>query len=434
MFIYGKKMIELLNILFFSIFLSLIFFMPFKKKIKVSNRKFILDSYDLSVLNILILFNLILIFVILNLKISQIVSIFYSLIFIFIIYFSINFKKFTFQKNIYFYFLILFVLSIDLSNNLTLYWDGQKLWLPKAIIFYNNGYVSDLSSTAYSHYSFFGSLLWAFFWKVSSFEYEYFGRVFFLAIYCFALINFLSMFSVNKNLKIIAFLLLILLTYDYWHFRGTQEILIFSFLLILTKYLYNLLIKNQNNKLNLLCILLCLNLIIWTKNEGIILSLIIFSIILFFLKERVRFKLSLLSLLLLIIFIRFISFKLNGLEISLSQDFDFSNIFKIFINNFSISSLFLISKYIIFSTVKFPHIILSLLFALVIFFDKPLFKKFMFLYVYLFLSLSIIFFIYLSSPQNIGFMVSTGSLRLMFEFSAPYLLFIVVFFKERFKV
>ena len=55
-------MIELLNILFFSIFLSLLFFMPFKNKIKISNRKFTLDSYDLRVLNILILLNLILIF------------------------------------------------------------------------------------------------------------------------------------------------------------------------------------------------------------------------------------------------------------------------------------------------------------------------------------------------------------------------------------
>ena len=125
MFIYGKKMIELFNILFFSIFLSLLFFIPFINKTQISSRKLTLDSYDLRVLNILLLFNLILIFVIVNLKISEIVSIFYSLIFIFIIYFLIYFKKLIFQKDIYFYLffysLILFVLSIDLSNNLTLY-------------------------------------------------------------------------------------------------------------------------------------------------------------------------------------------------------------------------------------------------------------------------------------------------------------------------
>ena len=431
-------MIELFNIFFFSIFLSLLFFMPFINKTKISSRKLTLDSYDLRTLNILLLLNLILIFVIFNLKVSQITSIFYSLIFIFMIYFLINFKKLTFQKDIYFYFffyfLILFVLSINLSNNLTLYWDAQKLWLPKAIIFYNNGFVSDLISTAYSHYSFLGSLLWAFFWKVSSFEHEYFGRVFFLAVYCFALFNFLSMIHVNKNIKIISFLLLILLTYDFWHFRGTQEILIFSFLLILIKYLYNLLIKNQNNKLNLFYILLCLNLIIWTKNEGIILSLIISLIILIFLKESVKFKLILLSIPLLMILIRFILFKINGLDVDLSKDFDFSNIFIILINNFSFINILLISKYIVFSTFKFPHIILSLLFAVLISFNKSLFKKFIFIYVYLFLSVSLLFFIYLSSPQNIEFMVSTGSLRLMFEFSAPYLLFILVFFKEKFKI
>ena len=133
------------------------------------------------------------------------------------------------------------------------------------------------------------------------------------------------------------------------------------------------------------------------------------------------------------ILIRFISFKLNGLDVDLSQDFDFSNIFKIFINNFSITNIFLISKYIVFSAFKFPHIILSLLFAILICFNKSLFKKYIFLYVYLFLSFLLIFLIYLSST-NIEFMVSTGSLRLMFEFSAPYLLFILVFFKERFKI
>tara|TARA_Y100000591_G_scaffold262149_1_gene235045 strand:- start:138 stop:365 length:228 start_codon:yes stop_codon:yes gene_type:complete len=73
-------------------------------------------------------------------------------------------------------------------------------------------------------------------------------------------------------------------------------------------------------------------------------------------------------------------------------------------------------------------------FALAIAFDQRLFKKFIFLYVYLFLSIFLIFLIYLSSPHDLDFMVSTGSMRLMLEFSAPYLLFILVFFKERFKI
>jgi len=438
MFFSEKNMIEALSIFFFIIFLTLFFFTPFIKKITFSNSKITLDEYDLRSLNLIILINLFLFLSLLNFTVGQIINVFYSLIFIFVIYFLTNFKKLYFPKNIIYYLLfysiILFILSVDLASNLNLYWDAQKIWLPKASVFFNNGLISDLKNTAYSHYSFLGSLIWSFFWKISSFENEYFGRIFFLAIYCYSLFSITSLLNLNENLRAISLFLLILITYDYWHFRGTQEILIFSFLLILIKYLYNLLIKNQNNKLNLFCILLCLNLIIWTKNEGIILSLIISLIILIFLKESVKFKLILLFIPLLMILIRFISFKLNGLDVDLSQDFDFSNIFTIFINNFSITNIFLISKYIVFSAFKFPHIILSLLFAILICFNKSLFKKYIFLYIYLFLSFSLIFLIYLSSPSNMEFMVSTGSLRLMFEFSAPYLLFILVFFKERFKI
>ena len=134
------------------------------------------------------------------------------------------------------------------------------------------------------------------------------------------------------------------------------------------------------------------------------------------------------------IFVRFLTFKLNGLDLDLSQDFEFSNILSIFFNNFTIINLGLIFKYIIFSLFKFPHIVLSMFFALAIAFDKRLFKKFIFLYVYLFLSIFLIFFIYLSSPHNLDFMLSTGSMRLMLEFSAPNLLFILIFFKDKFKI
>ena len=184
----------------------------------------------------------------------------------------------------------------------------------------------------------------------------------------------------------------------------------------------------------MLNIFLCLNLIIWTKNEGIILSLIILFILIIFFKETTKFKLILITMLFSMILVRFLIFKFNGLDLDLSKDFEFSNIISIFFNNFTIINLALISKYIIFSLFKFPHIVLSIFFALAIAFDKRLFKKFIFLYVYLFLSIFLIFFIYLSSPHDLDFMVSTGSMRLMLEFSAPNLLFILIFFKDKFKI
>ena len=431
-------MTELINILSYIILLTFLLFMPFFNLRFLVTKKISLEEYDLPVLNILFLTNLFLIFSIFNFTITQIISVFFSIIFIFLIYFFSNFKKLLFPKNIIYYFIfysiILFIFSIDLSKNLFLYWDAQKLWLPKAIIFYNDGLIADLKNTAYSHYSFLGSLLWAFFWKISGSEYEYFGRIFFLAIYLFAILNLLSLISVNRNIKIISFLILTLITYDYWLFRGTQEILVFSFLLILSKYLFNLFMEDKNVRINLLNVFLCLNLIIWTKNEGIILSLIILFILIIFFKETIKFKLILITILFSMILLRFLTFKFNGLNLDLSQDFEFSNIVSIFASNFTIINLTLISKYIIFSLFKFPHIILSILFALAIAFDQRLFKKFIFLYVYLFLSIFLIFFIYLSTPHDLDFMVSTGSMRLMLEFSAPNLLFIFIFFKEKFKI
>ena len=85
------------------------------------------------------------------------------------------------------------------------------------------------------------------------------------------------------------------------------------------------------------------------------------------------------------------------------------------------------------SSLKFPHIVLSLFCAFIILFNKKLFLKSLFIYLYLALSVSTIIFIYLSSPQNIEFMVSTGLMRIFFEMSAPYLLFILVLFENKIK-
>ena len=115
----------------------------------------------------------------------------------------------------------------------------------KAIVFLNDGSVSELKNTLITllllRFTFMGLFLENF-----KFNYEYFGRMFYLVLYIFALFNFLTLLKIDKYLRIISLILLVLITYNYWHFRGTQEILIFSFVLILFKYLFHLIVENKN--------------------------------------------------------------------------------------------------------------------------------------------------------------------------------------------
>jgi len=432
-------MIELLSIFLTTIFFTSIIFFPDFDKVKIKDKYFKahLKNFDLKTLSILTILNLILFLTLIGLKLSDLNLVVYFAYSIFVFYLLINLKNFIIDKNLKYFSItfasIVFILSIDLAYNLTLFWDAQKLWFPKALIFYNDGSVFDLKETGYSHYSFFGSLLWAFFWKVSNIPNEYIGRISYIVIFCFSLVNFLDLSKSTPEKKIIYFLLLNLLIYNYWHFKGTQEILVFSFLLICSKYLFKVFFHNELNKYNFILVFLSINLIIWTKNEGILLGLIIIFLITIFIKKNPFFKFKIITIFTLLVLIRFSLFKFYGLDINLSKDFDFKNIFEIFYKNLNFTNLFLIFKYISISSFKFPHIILSLICAVLIVRDRKIFKKCYFLYTYLFLSISLIFVIYLSSPNVIEFMVSTGALRLMFEFSSPYLLFIYIFFVETYK-
>jgi len=432
-------MIELLSIFLTTIFFTSIIFFPDFDKVKIKDKYFKahLKNFDLKTLSILTILNLILFLTLIGLKLSDLNLVVYFAYSIFVFYLLINLKNFIIDKNLKYFSItfasIVFILSIDLAYNLTLFWDAQKLWFAKALIFYNDGSVFDLKETGYSHYSFFGSLLWAFFWKVSNIPNEYIGRISYIVIFCFSLVNFLDLSKSTFQKKIIYFLLLNLLIYNYWHFRGTQEILVFSFLLICSKYLFKVFFHNELNKYNFILVFLSINLIIWTKNEGILLGLIVIFLITIFIKKNPFFKFKIITIFTLLVLIRFSLFKFYGLDINLSKDFDFKNIFEIFYKNLNFTNLFLIFKYISISSFKFPHIILSLICAVLIVRDRKIFKKCYFLYTYLFLSISLIFVIYLSSPNVIEFMVSTGALRLMFEFSSPYLLFIYIFFVETYK-
>lgn len=428
-------MIEIINIFFFSLVFSLLIFYPVLGNFKSNLWGTTLSANDFKVLNLFLFCNFLIFLSIFEIKLSSIIKIILLtyILFIFFILYKKNFfyLKLSNYKYYFFVYFVIFIISIDLALSLNLYWDAKKLWLPKALVFYNDLTISDLKNTAYQHYSYFGSLIWAFFWKVSNMSQEYFGRIFYIVIFILSLFIYSKLFSPTPKKQIVILLFLVLIIYDYWHLRGTQEILNFSFLLICSVYLYEMIFNKKNNNFNLFIIILGINILIWTKNEGTIIGLLILANIIFFLNRNINTKLVLIFAFCLLVVLRFQVYKYFGVETSLSKDFDFKNIIEILFNNFSFENIRIVLKYLIISFLKFPHILLSLIFAVLIMFDKNLFKKSLFLYFYLITSILVFVTIYLASPNNIEFMLSTGFFRIIFEISAPYMLFVLVFLKKK---
>ena len=145
---------------------------------------------------------------------NELLNIFLIIYFIFNLLFLvkdnfINFNKKIFKINslIVIFFLLIFLFSVDLANNLKIGWDAQNIWLIKKQIFTNGGDILDLKYTPRDDYPYFGSYLWYMYSKLSILSYEYFGRIFY--IYLFVL----SIFAISQinNLKKIENINLIIL-------------------------------------------------------------------------------------------------------------------------------------------------------------------------------------------------------------------------------
>tara|TARA_Y100000591_G_scaffold160087_1_gene137741 strand:+ start:339 stop:1637 length:1299 start_codon:yes stop_codon:yes gene_type:complete len=432
-------MIEFLAILFSTLIFFLTISVPLKKFFYFKLIDFETNIFDYYTINLLVFSNILLYLSILKFSISSIIIIMSTLIIFNLLLFlkSIKKKILDFNNLIFltFFLLILFILSINIAGNLTLGWDAQTIWFPRAINFYNGLNFTEISNYArMPEYPFFGSLGWAFFWKLFYFDKEYFGRIFYLLIFLVSIFNISDLFKISMIKKIFFSLILILLIYDYWHFRGFQEILIFSFLLIISKYLYYIICEGKTDIRYLFIILISSNLIIWTKNEGIIFSFLIYLILVIFSKFSLKIKVVNCVIFISIVFFRFFIFQSNELTVGLQDTFDFKNIFGIFFENLSVSNLKIIFINLILTIFKFPIILISLLISLVIFLSKIQLKKIQFLYFYLFLNVGFIFVTYLSTTLDINFMVVTGLNRVFFESSALYVLFGLFYLKNKFKI
>ena len=431
-------MIELLKILFFSFLFTSFVYLPYYRIIISKNVISSLNLIDKNVLNILILGNFVLILSFFDIKILDITKLFYLLTLIALFFFWKDYKN---LKKDYFYYLIFFVvliffLSIDLAYNLTLYFDAQKFWLPKALLFFNNESLIELNKLSKPEYPYFGSLIWAFFWKLSNLNNEYIGRVFYNILLCYSIYNLTDLLKISYLKKLSLLIIILFIIYDYWHLRGSQEILVFSFLLICSKYLFLFVHEKKINNTHLLILFLSLNLLIWTKNEGIFFGLFILITLLIYSKGNINFKILISLMFLLLIFNRLYIFDIYGFKNNLvePEDIDFSNLFVSIIKNFNLHNFYFISKNILISTIKFPYIILSLLFMIPLFVQVNLKEKNFFIFFYLILNISFIYFVYFSATPHFEVVVITGLNRIVFESCAPFLLFPIIYLKKVMKI
>ena len=133
----------------------------------------------------------------------------------------------------------------------------------------------------------------------------------------------------------------------------------FSFFLFISKHLNEIFHKNKFNLLNIFFVILLLNLIIWTKSEGIAYVILIGLTLLIFAKGTLNKKMIFLSSIFAVIFIKYFTYHYYGISLNPHHDtFNIEAMNKIDFNFVFTRSLDIISWYIIYLFTN-PIIILS---------------------------------------------------------------------------
>lgn len=429
-------MIEVFSIFYQLVVFLIIFSFPFTPNILNDFIGFkksfnIIDAHTINIIFFLYL-SLLLSFTGINLILFF--KTYFILAIVFIIFNMKKLSKILNKENITLFFLfLLIVLSIFfyLAQNLRLESDGH-LWLEKVLIFYNGYDIQSIKDVpSHPEYPHLGSYIWAFFWKNSILNLEYFGRYFqpyFYVISIFLIINNLG-FNNNK-LKILLILFLILISFEPYLFGGYQEYLIFTTIIVAIRYVLLIDFNNPKN-LNLISlILLILYINCWFKDEGVVYFIIFGFLLIYFINRKLLTK---------IYFFLFIAFLLI-LQIILQKfligihGFPHNNLIELFnlLNNPEILfiKILKISEGIMISFIKYPLWLLTLFSLLLyLFFIKKYEKLFMYVSSSLILNLAFIFVVFLGFSEYEWYIRVTLD-RLMFQTSGLYLIFSFLLIKN----
>tara|TARA_B100000900_G_scaffold413519_1_gene437708 strand:- start:602 stop:1933 length:1332 start_codon:yes stop_codon:yes gene_type:complete len=332
------------------------------------------------------------------------------------------------------FFLINMAFFISLAENPKLNWDGLKVWLPKASTYYQGLGFTDVGTHAYPH---LGGFLWGYFWKNSLIDKEYIGRFFYIFFYVISIFSLISFFKGNKKISlpiIIGFLIFILsLTYDSFLFGGYQDVLLFSILLIISKFLYLIIFERQKDfyvySVYFLGSFICL----WIKQEGIIyFSILTLTLIIFENDYKKKIFFTLFSLILISIYFLLKNYLIGAIQFDQEINLEkiklldlilFKNVLFAFLTNFLVA------------IIKYPIWLLIILFFLISIFSKK--KNLNIRYIYLFFILNLLFIVCIIfySCLNLGFdncslIMRVSMDRIMYQSSGFYLIWIIYIFND----
>ena len=415
-------------ILIFPLFLIFIYapFSALNKNDKENNLNYL--AYNLIInCNVLLFFSFLPIPID---KYQNILIILYFLIFLFTtLTFKGNLIK-TNYKDLFVLFLSFFILSCVIANDLNLGWDAKYFYYIKSLFFYEGLNLNDLSNFEHNKWHpHLGSYFWAFFWNIPTLNIEYFGRLFYLFI--FSLSIYVACINTFKNnyLNYILYFLILMVFFKYERFSGLQEVLIFSFLLMSSKILYNLNIRNKFSYIVIL--LLIANLMMWIKSEGIVYSITITIILLF--NKNVLFKEKIyVSFIFFTLFVlKVLIFKYYNFEIN-AQPYNLEYIRSINLNEF-FYRIYFITIYLGYYSLKNTIYIIGILLIVILNFTKKN-KISLFNYnVFFILNTGFIFSAYLFRDLEIEYSLKTTLERIVFTSSSFYLYLILLFINNQLK-
>ena len=290
--------------------------------------------------------------------------------------------------------------------------------------------LSNLPKYEYPH---FGVYLWAFFWSINPLNFEYFGRLFYLFLYLLSIFSIVDLIN-NKNLKLILFITLSLITFNFDHFTGNQDILVFSLIVFLSRYLYLICEKREETLFNFILFILINNIILWTKYECIVYVISSYSILLIYKLFKKDYKYFLL-IFLSFLFTLILKLSISELyQINLNASFQFSgeyDLFKLFDINLFFYKFYVILKYYLFSMFKNPVILIGYISLTLILLQKINISWInVFLFILFNLSSFLIFYII---QIDFEWHVAYGIDRYILQYSGFSILFLVVFLNKTFK-